>query len=209
MSLIVYDFTNTKSLQAFQQEMQHAYAYLDIQIGYMNRVRAFKVSQGFYGGGPIPLPYVLLRDMPKETQVQVIYEPWREVAVDLFEKFTKFHFASGRIARYVEDKLCLFPFMPPEHLEVYQPVTALTKVNGGYTFASIDTLLAYLSNLTLAGFAYGGRDKETGETILIPNAFDAAVPLELLEPCYAAIKGEYLDGTPFHKNGKERQSSLA
>jgi hypothetical protein len=68
----------------------------------------------------------------------------------------------------------------------YLPVTTMTKVSGGYTFTRIETLLYYLSNLGLAGFAHGGRDKETGDTILIPNAFDAAVPLDLLEPCFAA-----------------------
>ena len=203
--VIVYDFTKEKDLQAFQEAMIQAYAYIVNQIGYMNRARAFKVSKGLYGGGTMPLPYVLLRDMPKEEQVQVIYDPWQKEALDLFKKFTEFNFESGRIARYVEDKQYLFQFMSPQDLEKYQPVTTMTKINGGYTFGSIDTLLDYLSNLSLAGFAYGGRDSETGDTILIPNAFDAAIPLDLLEPCYAAIKGEYLDGTPFHKNGKARQ----
>jgi hypothetical protein len=203
--VIVYDFTKEKDLQAFQEAMIQAYAYIVNQIGYMNRARAFKVSKGFYGGGNIALPYVLLRDMPKVVQVQVIYEPWREAAIDLFKKFTHFSFETGRIARYVEDMPYIFGFMPPHDLEQYMAVTTMTKVHGGYKFTRIETLMYYLSNLTLAGFAHGGRDKETGDTILIPNAFEAAVPIDLLEPCFAAITGEHLDGTPYLKNGGSRQ----
>ena len=143
--------------------------------------------------------------MPKDVQVQIIYDPWREAAIDLFKKFTQFSFETGRIARYVEDMPYIFGFMPPDDLEQYMTVTTMTKLHGGYKFTRIETLMYYLSNLTLAGFAHGGRDRETGDTILIPNAFDAAVPLELLEPCFAAITGEHLDGTPFIKNGGSRQ----
>src|SRR6266568_1530663 len=201
---IVYDFTKEKDLQAFQEAMIQAYAYIVNQIGYMNRARSFKVSKGFYGGGTIPLPYVLLRDMPKEEQIQVVYNPWQEIALDLFKKFIEFNFESARIARYVEDKGILFPFMPEEDFIQYLPVTTLTKLGKGYTFAQTESILDYLSNLTLAGYAHGGKDEE-GNTILIPNAFDAAIPLHILEPCFAAIKGEYLDGTPFIRSGKARQ----
>lgn len=202
--VIVYDFTKEKDLQAFQEAMIQAYAYIVNQIGYMNRARALKVSKGLYGGGGLALPYVLLRDMPKEEQVQVIYEPWLDAAFDLFKHFTEFNFEAGRIARYVEDKPYIFKFMPDEDFQEYLPVTRLTRANGGYTFISRETLLEYLSNLSLAGFAKAGKDGE-GNDILIPNAFEAAIPLELLEPCFAAITGNYLDGTPFVKVGTSRQ----
>jgi hypothetical protein len=202
--VVVYDFTREKDLQAFQEAMIQAYAYIVNQIGYMNRARAFKVSKGYYGGGTISLPYVLLRDMPKEEQTLAIYEPWREAAVDLFQHFKDFNFESGRITRYVEDKPYIFRFMEPAHLEEYLPVTNLTRANGGYTFISRETLLSYLSNLTLAGFAKAGRDGE-GNDILIPGIFDAAIPLDLFEPCFASLTGSYLDGTPFVKAGTARQ----
>ncbi len=95
--------------------------------------------------------------------------------------------------------------MPLEHAEEYMVRTAMSKGNGGYTFAGMQTLRGYLSNLSLAGFARGGKDQQSGETILIPNAFEAAVPLDLLEPCFASITGEHLDGTLFVKNGGRRQ----
>jgi hypothetical protein len=203
--VIVYDLSKTKDLQNFQADMQASYAYVDNQIGYMNRARDYKMSRGFYGGGCIPLPYVLLREMPKEEQVQVIFEPWREASLDLFEKFMAFNFESGRIARYIEDKPYIFKFMEEEHLLEYLPVTNMRRVNGGYTFSSVKTILGYLSNLVLGGYAHGGRDKETGESILIAHAFDEVIPPDLLEPCYAAITGNYLDGTPFEKLRGTRQ----
>ena len=202
--VIVYDFTKYEDLQAFQKDMQAAYAYIENQIGYMNRARDAKVARGFYGGGSLPLPYVLLRDMPKEEKVQVIYEPWKEAGLNLFQKFKEFNFDSGRIGRYVEEKPYIFKFMPPDHFEEYLPVTNMRRTQGGYTFSLIETILYYLSNPVMAGFAHGGKDRETGETILIKGVFDAAIPLDLFEPCYAAIKGVYLDGTPFTQNGGTR-----
>ncbi len=72
-------------------------------------------------------------------------------------------------------------------------------VSGGFTISSPDSLRHYLSNLTLGGFAKIGRDEE-GNELLLPNAFELAVPMELLEPAYASITGYYLDGTPFEKS---------
>src|SRR6266852_38838 len=201
---IVYDFAVFNDLQNFQKDMQAAYAYVVNQIGYMNRARDYKMSRGFYGGGCIPLPYVLVRDMPKEEQAQVIYEPWREAALDLFQKFLQFNFEPGRIARYVEDKAYLFPFMPAEDLVEYLPVTNMHKGNKGYTFTRVKTILYYLSNLVLGGYAHGGKD-ESGTRLLIEGAFEAVIPRDVLEPCYAAIKGQYLDGTPFVKPHAARQ----
>jgi|GEM_PF-2330201 len=201
--VIVYDMRNTKDLMRFQQDMQASYAYVDNQISYMNRARDNKVLRGLFGGGCLPLPYVLQRDMPKEVQVPVIYLPWLEPAIDLFQKFTDFNFETGRLAHYVEDKPYLFHFMPPLDLEIYKPATNLRKVEGGYTISTPKSLALYLSNLTLAGFAHGGRDEE-GNTLLIEDAWEAVIPMDFLEPCYAAITGHFLDGTPFIQPGSKR-----
>jgi hypothetical protein len=200
---IVYDLTKTKDLQTFQQDMQAAYAYIENQIGYMNRARDNKMARGLYAGGCLPLPYVLVRDMPKEEQVPVIYQPWLEPALDLFKKFADFHFETSRLARYIEEKPYLFAFMEPSDLEVYKPVTNLRKVEGGYTISTPKSLAQYLSNLSLGGYALSGRD-EAGNTLYIAGAFAAAIPLELLEPAYAAITGHFLDGTPFTRVGSRR-----
>src|SRR5207237_8534161 len=73
----------------------------------------------------------------------------------------------------------------------------------GYTSSTPKSLAHYLSNLCLGGYALGGRD-EAGNTLLIAGAFEAAIPIELLEPSYAAITGYFLDGTPFTRNGSRR-----
>ncbi len=127
-----------------------------------------------------------------------------EASLDLFKKFKDFNFAAGRIARYVEEKPYLFKFMPEEHLLEYQPVTSMTRTPGGYTFTTIKGIRGYLSNLALAGFAHGGRD-ESGQRILVQGVFDPVIPIDLLEPCYAAVTGHYLDGTPFSKPQESRQ----
>ncbi len=201
--VVIYDFRKTKDLQTFQSDMQAAYAYIENQIGYMNRARDYKKSRGLYGGGCLPLPYVLLRGMPKDEQIPVIYDPWRQDALDLFQKFIEYNFEIGRIARYVESKPYLFSTMPSEDAELYQPVTNMKKVPGGYTFSNPRRLLDYLSNVVLGGYARAGT--EEGKSVLIEGAFEAAIPRDLLEPSYAAIKGSYLDGTPYEKTGGTRQ----
>src|SRR5260370_36189329 len=100
--------------------MEEAYSYIDVQIGYMNRARAFKVSKGYYGGGCIALPYVLVRDMPKEQQIVTVCEPWREQALDLFTKFAEFNSQTNRLARYIDEKPFRFKCMEPLHAEEYQ-----------------------------------------------------------------------------------------
>ncbi len=210
--VLVYDFTRYEDLKEFQRAMQEAYSYIDVQIGYMNRARAFKVSKGYYGGGCITLPYVLVRDMPKEQQIVTIYEPWREQALDLFTKFAEFNFQTNRLARYIDEKPYLFKFMEliePLHAEQYQVVTTMTKANGGYTIANMESLRRYLKNLTLAGFARAGKDAVTGEIILIPDIIDAVVPLDLFDPCFASLTGEHVDGTPESRKRQYKGGSNA
>jgi len=69
-------------------------------------------------------------------------------------------------------------------------------VRDGYIFSDVSTVRYYLSNLTLGGYAKVGEDEE-GNQLLIPNAFEAAIPLDLLDPAYAAITGHHIDGSPF------------
>ncbi len=197
-SVLVYDFTRYEDLKEFQRAMQEAYAYIDTQIGYMVRARKLKVSKGFYGGGNISLPFVLLRDMPKEMQSVVVYEPWREQALELFTKFKEFNFQTGRLARYIEDKPCLFPFMEEDNAGKYMVVTTMTKNHQGYTIAYMESLRRYLKNLSLAGFTSAGKD-EDNNIILVPDIIEQVVPFELFDPCFASLTGQHINGTPYNR----------
>jgi len=206
--VLVYDFTQYEDLKEFQRAMQEAYAYIDVQIGYMVRARRYKVSKGYYGGGCITLPYVLLRDMPKDQQTVVVYEPWREQALELFKKYKDYNFQTGRLARYIDEQSYLFHFMPTEHEVEYQVVTTMARTSKGYTIAHMQSLRRYLKNLTLAGFAKAGRDDE-GDMILIPGIIEQVVPLELFDPCFASLTGQHLDGTPFNRGRQFKGGSNA
>jgi hypothetical protein len=201
----VYDFTKTKDLQAFQKEMQDAYNYLATQILYLNETRQQKVQRGLYGGGHLPAPYVIERSAWKDEQRPVIYRPWLEPTVELLTQFRDGDFSLAYIVRYIESLLCLFPYPLAEDLQKYNFPTIMTKVAQGYTFTSIDSVKHYLSNLTLGGYAKIGKD-ELGNETLLAGAFEAAVDMELLAPCYAAITGHYPDGTPFDKWKDTRRS---
>lgn len=194
-----YDFTKTKDLQAFQKEMQDAYNYITTQVAYMIETRAQKVQRGLYGGGRLPAPYVIDKQALKEEQKHIIYQPWLEPAITLFKRFHEHDFSLARVAAYIDGLPYLFPQPSLEDTRKYMFSTIMRVVPGGYTISSPDSLKHYLSNLTLGGFAKIGRD-EDGNELLLPNAFDAAIPMELLEPAYASITGFYLDGTPFEKS---------
>jgi hypothetical protein len=201
-----YDFTKTKDLQAFQKEMQDAYNYITTQVAYMIETRAQKVQRGLYGGGRIPAPYVIDKGAWKDEQKYIIYQPWLEPAVTLFKKFHEYDFSLAHIAAYIDSLSFLFPQPTVEDIRKYLFSTNMCVVPGGYTITSADALKHYLSNLTLGGFAKIGRD-EQGNELLLPNAFDAAIPMELLEPSYAAITGFYLDGTPFEKSRSQTRQT--
>jgi DNA invertase Pin-like site-specific DNA recombinase/predicted nucleic acid-binding OB-fold protein len=201
----VYDFTKTKDLQAFQKEMQDAYNYLATQILYLIETRQQKVQRGLYGGGHLPAPYVIDRNAWKDEQRPLIYRPWQEMSVELLQQFHDSDFSLAYIARYIESRPCLFPYPSAEDLQKYNFPTIMTRVQKGYTFTSLDAIKHYLSNLTLGGYAKIGKD-ELGNEILLAGAFEAAVSMDLLAPCYGAITGHYPDGTPFEKWKDSRRS---
>jgi hypothetical protein len=72
--------------------------------------------------------------------------------------------------------------------------TLMRQVRGGYTFSSAASISRYFSNLVLGGYAKIGRDID-GNVLLLADAFEAAVPMDLLRPSFAAITGRYPDGT--------------
>jgi DNA invertase Pin-like site-specific DNA recombinase len=197
----VYDFTKTKDLQAFQREMQEAYSYIATQVAYMQDTRRQKIQRGFYGGGNLPAPYAIERAAEKDVQLPVIYRPWQGIVLDLFEKFRAFDFRLARIARYIEEQPFLFPYPTAEDLQRYMFKTRMRTVTGGYTFSGADSISKYFSNLALGGFAKIGKDSD-GNMLLLANAFEAAVPMELLSPSFAAITGRFPDGSPFERKHK-------
>jgi hypothetical protein len=74
----------------------------------------------------------------------------------------------------------------------------MRRAAGGYTFSSADSIRHYFSNLTLGGYAKIGKDGE-GNTLLLANAFEPAIPMDLLARSYATITGQYPDGTPYER----------
>lgn len=194
--VIVCDFTKTEDLQRFQQDMLLAYKQIEHQIRYMNSARESKMARGLYGGGCLPPPYVLLREHEKDEQIPVIYEPWKDIALALFETFRDCGYDIRRMARYIESQPALFPFMEEGDDLQYQVVTNMFKNEKGYTFTTIRAMKHYFSNLLLAGYVYGGKDGE-GNTTYVEGVVEPTIPLDLFEPAYAAIKGEFLDGTVY------------
>lgn len=212
----VYDFTNTRDLQTFQREMQEAYNYIATQVAYMQDTRMQKIRRGRYGGGNLPAPYAIDRSVDKDQQMPVVYRPWLPIAIDLFERFRDYDFVLARIARYIEAQPYIFPYPSAEDHQRYMFKTLMRTVPGGYTFSSGASIRGYFSNLVLGGYAKIGKDSE-GNTLFLENAFEPAVPMDLLGASYAAITGHHPDGSPFERktytvrshSGKSGMESLA
>jgi hypothetical protein len=74
--------------------------------------------------------------------------------------------------------------------------TLMRRGTGGYTFSSSDSIRKYCSNLVLGGYAKIGRNTD-GNVLLLADAFEAAIPMELLGPSFGAITCRYPDGSPW------------
>jgi hypothetical protein len=192
----VYDFTKYADLTAFQKDMHDAYGYLATHVKYMNEARYQKMLRGKWGGGALPAPYVIDRTVWKDDQVPIIYNLWLQPALDLFTRFKGYDFSLARLCRSIESMPYLFPLPAADDVIRYLFRNNMRRVPNGYTFSDISSVKYYLANLTLGGYAKVGED-EDGNTLLLPKAFDPAIPYDLLDECYAALTGHHIDGTPF------------
>lgn len=214
-----YDFRIRDDQKAFLNKMEQAYDYIEVHIGYMVQMKLQKQARGEWAGGALIAPYAMdrlaiqdareLRKTIKEfgsTEEDelsitrafrpVIYEPWHDIAVDVFEKFKLFNFSRARLGRHIEERKCLFPLPPSVDMQRYLFNITMQLIPGhGYTFIGSHRLLDWMCNLTHLGYACIGRD-EDGNRMYIEDAFDAAIPRDLFEPCYEAITGFTLDGEP-------------
>ncbi|GCE27422.1 hypothetical protein KDA_29060 [Dictyobacter alpinus] len=165
------------------------------------------MQRGLYGGGHLPAPYVIDRTACKGEQRPIIYRSWLDMSLELFKQFITSDFSLAYLAHFIETLPHLFPYPSAEDLQRYNFLTVMSKTQTGYTFSSLDSVKHYMSNLTLGGYAKIGKD-ELGNEILLAGAFEAAVPMDLLTPCYAAITGHYPDGTPFgfRKNSRRARN---
>jgi len=192
----MYDFTKYNDLKAFQKDMQDAYSYIATHVQYMNDARYQKMQRGLWGGGSLTAPYVIDKNAWKDEQLPIIYKPWFEPALDLFKRFKAYDFSTSRVCRYIESLPYIFPAPSYEDTQRYIFRTNMRLVSGGYTFSDVSTVRYFLSNLTLGGYAKVGEDEE-GNELLVPDAFEAAIPFDLLDPAYAAITGHHIDGALF------------
>lgn len=213
-----YDFRIQDDFNAFLRKMQEAYGYIDTHVRYMNEMRQQKHLRGEWVGGALIAPFALDRKAielareqrkiikefggseDEETIISkafrpVIYEPWHELAVDLFEKFRIFNFSASRLGRYIESRPYIFPLPEVGDQARYMFKLRMKLLPGkGYTFAdSVGAPSLWMANLTHLGYASAGKD-EHGNRIYIEGAFDASIPYDLFEPCYEAITGFSLDG---------------
>src|SRR5215469_9308075 len=143
-----------------------------------------------YGGGNLPAPYVIDRSMEKDQQIPVIYRPWQPIVIDLFERFRDYDYVLARMARYIEEQPHIFPYFTAEDLQRYMFKTLMQRATGGYTFSSGASIRKYFCNLTLAGYAKIGKDGD-GKTLFLANAFEPAVPIDLLGEAFAALTGHF------------------
>ncbi len=214
-----YDFRIQDDFNAFIRKMQESYGYIDTHVRYMNQMKQQKQARGEWVGGGLVAPYVLDRlaiaiareqrrvikefgGSEEDEQLiarafrPIIYEPWRGVAIDLFEKLRLFDFSRARLGRYIEERKYLFPLPEAEDMQRYLFKVSMRLVTGrGYTITGATQLSHWLCNLMHLGYASIGKD-EAGNRVYVEGAFEAAIPRDLFEQCYESITGLTLDGEP-------------
>ncbi len=214
-----YDFNIHDDYNDFMEKMKESYGYLSNHMRYVYEMKLQKLQRGEWVGGGLCAPYVLDRAAIQFVREQrrkakeygydglddeaatkafrpVIYAPWQPIALDLFEKFRLFNFSRARLGRYIEEKACVFPEPSAADQHAYIFKANMKHIPGlGYTFADSACLSAWLTNLAHIGFASAGKD-EQGNRVYIENAFDAAIPRDLFEECYQAVKGHTIYGEP-------------
>ncbi len=191
-----YDFTNSKHLSSFQDEMKKAYGFMD-HVYYMIDTREQKRARGEYVGEWLIAPYVL-PNIPKEILTlespnRIIYEPWQEITAAIFRRLKDYNFNLSRLGHYIDSLPCIFPYPDKEDLEKYVFRVAMSKKNGGYTFTNLSNLKRWLIHPGLAGLAKAGVD-EAGNEVYLENAWDTAISLDTLNETRGALTGIDLYG---------------
>jgi hypothetical protein len=230
-----YDFSRDDDLKTFIRKMEEAYAYLK-HIEYMIACQLQKQQRGEWIGGFISVPYAMdivaqnrvkeqikLRKYLGELDIEfteemsmayrpVIYQPWLDRAIDLFEKFKLFNFQAPRLMRYIEEKPCLFPYPTAEDNIKYLFPYHMKQVGGtGYTFSRPLSIYRWMTNPLHIGSMVVGKEeigttkggKLIYEPIYMENCFEGILSREEFEEYYIEIKGEDLNGNPVEDTKKK------
>lgn len=216
-----YDFSRDDDLAVFKKKMDEAAAYLR-HIRYMNDMQLRKQGRGEWIGNALIAPYAI--DRVKQAKVKeyikqqrllglragdiefteemsqayrpMIYQPWLERTLDLFDKIRLFNYEIPRLMRYVEEKPYLFPYPSGDDCLQYLFKITMKRVQGGYTFSSPERLRGWILNLNHIGWMIGGKDEESGEPIYLEDCFQGTIARDRFEETYIQLNGEDLDGNP-------------
>lgn len=214
-----YDFSRDDDLATFKKRMEEAAAYLR-HVEYMNTMQMKKQARGEWVGGAMIAPYAIdkVRQMRVKEYIKqqrllglrasdidftlemsqayrpIVYTPWLERTLDLFNKIKLFNYQIPRLMRYIEEKPYLFPFPTAEDYLRYLFKMRMKQTNGGYTFTRPVSVQKWLINLLHMGCMSIGEDEESGEHIYLEDCFQGAVPRDQFEETYIELMGEDLDG---------------
>lgn len=195
---VLYDFKIYKHLEAFQEKMRAAYAYLHYQIGYMHANKAKKAARGEFDGRSLPPGYVAnLREIGK-MQKPMIYEPWAQVMRKIFARAKELDWNLAPLRREIHLTPSLFPPVPQEDLARYVfSVSFKYDPSKPFSPRNVNTVKGWLTNLMFIGWWSVAIKDDNGEITgynVIKDNHPAIIDRELFEEGYIALTGYNLDG---------------
>ena len=158
---MTYNFANPQMADMFRQEVAFAAAYIEHHVrGVMIRRRDMAVQSGRWGGGYIPLGFIVCREKGEKYNRYLPYPPHVQIIKELAQEFIELGCDIGLLYRKHQDGV-FFPDFGPE-VTFIGPRRA-TKVNGGYLVKSRSGIRSLLANPANDG------TMEYGESIFVKN----------------------------------------
>lgn len=207
-----YDFHDPTHIKLFKDAVARAWDYMQYQVyDRMIYHQNYLQETGRVGRGQnINVGYILDRDENSPTYRRFLrYNLHADIMLALYERNRELGNNLGALFRELRARPFVFPDFPPDTDPRHVEALILTKVPGGYTFATRCGLRRALCNVVNIGWMKNGDDvvrDKNGQPIV---CHEPIVPPERQEAlfwyCFSAHSPYLPDGTPNPKTQKWRE----
>jgi DNA invertase Pin-like site-specific DNA recombinase len=177
---MLYNLNNPQMAEMFRMEVAFAAAYIEHHVrGTMLRRRDQAVAAGKFGGGFVPMGFIVCKEKGKDYNKLIQYPPHAKILKETGIEVVRLGIAE--VCRQAQETPIFFPDFE-EGVEAGH--RALDKVDGGYVLRTRCGLISTLTNPANIG------DIVYGENIKVPGAHDAIFDKDFYSLLLAKLKGD-------------------
>src|SRR5205807_2723785 len=156
---MVFNFSNRMHLKMFRFLAEYAAEYIPQQLGLLYAARMRKARRGlFVGFGHVSRGYIVDYDRESPTyQRLILYPPFRDPIINLFERFYSLEGSMASLCREVEAMPYVFPFYDSQVDKRNIRDQRWKKVTGGYHLTRRG-IISILTNPVYIGWYIVGGD---------------------------------------------------